>query len=215
MRTPWDSRALGMDTYEILALSKDALEEMASLTGHFTLRVDPQFPRKIIYSESFYYCDTLVEPYCESSHFIHFKNEKASLSGNIPLENLLAISHGAFYGRFHRDFNIPKRLADLRYDMWLQDLYSKGSIFGLMFENDLAGFLGFSGNKMCLHAVHKKYRGHGLAKYLWGAACTELYKRGQKELISSISVSNLPALNLYSSLGFRFRKSLDVYHKLI
>jgi GNAT superfamily N-acetyltransferase len=215
VKTPWDSRALGIETYEILAVSKDAMEEVSSLRGHFTVKIDPQFPRYILHAYGFYHCDSLIEPYCESSQFIYFEHGKASLSCDIPLDGLIAISHGAFYGRFHRDFNIPNHLADLRYDLWLKDLYNEGNVFGLMFENDLAGFLGFSGNKMCLHAIHKKYRGRGLGKYLWGVACRELYQRGHKELVSSISASNLPALNLYASLGFRFRKPLDVYHKLI
>jgi len=215
VKTPWDSRALGIDTYEILTLSEEAMDEVLSLRGHFTVKVDPQFPQEILHARGFYYCDTLIEPYCEPNRFIHFKHEKASLSSDIPLDNLIAISHGAFYGRFHRDINIPKHLADLRYDLWLKDLYNEGNVFGLMFENDLAGFMGFSGHKMCLHAIHERYRGRGLGKYLWGTACKELYKRGHKELVSSISVSNMPTLNLYSSLGFRFRKPLDVYHKLI
>jgi GNAT superfamily N-acetyltransferase len=215
MKTPWDSRALGMDTYEILALGKEAMEEIASLRGHFTVRVEPRVPRDILHANGFYYCDTLIEPYCEPSRFIYFGHEKASLSRDVPLDRLIAISHGAFYGRFHRDFNIPKHLADLRYDLWLRDLYAEGNVFGLMFENDLAGFLAYSGHKICLHALHHAYRGKKLGKYLKGAACKELFASGHQELISSISASNLPVLNLWASLGFRFRKSLDIYHKLV
>jgi len=215
MKTPWDSRALGMETYEILDLCQAAMDEIASLRGHFTIRVNPQFPRDILQASGFYYCDTLIEPYCESSRFIYYAHEKASLSRDVPLDRLSAISHGAFYGRFHRDFNVPRNLADLRYDLWLRDLYAEGNVFGLMFENDLAGFLAYSGHKICLHALHQAYRGKGLGKFLKGAACKELFARGHQELTSSISASNLPVLNLWSSLGFRFRKSLDVYHKLV
>jgi ribosomal protein S18 acetylase RimI-like enzyme len=58
------------------------------------------------------------------------------------------------------------------------------------------------------------FRGKGLAKYLWSTGCRELFKRGHKELSSSISAANLAVLNLYSSLGFRFRNAVDVYHRL-
>ena len=215
VKTPWDSRAFSIETYEILTLSKEALEEAMTLRGHFTIKINPHSYQKILHDYGFYYCDTLIEPYCEFNRFIYFENKRASLSYDVRLEDLIPISHGAFYGRFHRDFNIPKHLADLRYDLWLKDLVNEKNVFGLMFENDLAGFIGFSGHKMCLHAIHEKYRGRGLGKYLWGVACRELYKRGHNELVSSVSASNLPVLNLYSSIGFRFRKPLDIYHKLI
>jgi ribosomal protein S18 acetylase RimI-like enzyme len=83
-----------------------------------------------------------------------------------------------------------------------------------MYRNELAGFLGFAGNRIVLNASSGKYRGKGLGKYLWSAACGELFSHGYGEIVSSISASNMPALNLYASLGFRFRNPLDVYHRL-
>ena len=70
-------------------------------------------------------------------------------------------------------------------------------------------------NKLVLHAVSEKFRGGGLAKYLWSVACKDLFGRGHQELTSSVSAANLPVVNLYASLGFRFRNSLDVYHRLV
>jgi ribosomal protein S18 acetylase RimI-like enzyme len=45
--------------------------------------------------------------------------------------------------------------------------------------------------------------------------CAELARQGAPELTSSISATNLAALNLYVSLGFRFRNPVDVYHRVI
>jgi ribosomal protein S18 acetylase RimI-like enzyme len=128
----------------------------------------------------------------------------------------LAILDGAFtYGRFHRDFSLDKKAADQRYARWLKELYLSGNIFALLFENQLAGFFAFSGNRIALHALGKDFRGKGLSKYLWSAACKELFRRGNQELISFISATNIPVLNLYISLGFRFRNPKDVYHRLV
>jgi ribosomal protein S18 acetylase RimI-like enzyme len=66
-----------------------------------------------------------------------------------------------------------------------------------------------------LHALGANHRGRGLARHLWSAVCADLARQGAEELSSSISVSNLAALNLYASLGFRFRNPVDVYHKVI
>jgi ribosomal protein S18 acetylase RimI-like enzyme len=66
---------------------------------------------------------------------------------------------------------------------------------------------------MVLHAVAREFRGRGLAKYLWSAACHHFFDVfGFEVLESSISAANLPVLNLYTSLGFRFRNCCDVYH---
>ena len=215
IETPWDAKVFGIDTYEIRSLSQETLEEAIKLRGHFTVKVDPRSSKKILSDYGFYYCDTLVEPYCNGAGFVYSEHKTASVSRSVDIDELLTISEGAFYGRFHRDFNVDRRLADLRYDMWLREHYDKGDVFGLIFDNKLAGFFAFSGNRITLHALSEKYRGKGLAKYLWSAACKELFGMGHRELVSSISTFNTPAVNLYSSLGFKFRSPVDVYHRLV
>ena len=153
---------------------------------------------------------------CDAKHFINHENKRAAISNSFPLKALLAISHGSYlHGRFHRDFNINPKLADLRYDYWLKDLYRAGQVFSLTYDKKLVGFFGFSGHQILLHALAPAFRGKGLAKFLWSAACRELFRSRRKEITSSISASNAPAHNLYISLGFRFRNTLDVYHRLI
>jgi GNAT superfamily N-acetyltransferase len=219
LRTKWDSLVFGIDTYEIKFVSEDILNSLAKLKGHFTIRVDPlSSHKKVLYSCGFYYCDTLIEPYCSKKKIRYFShpNVKIKILRRVPVKELIKISHGAFsYGRFHKDFNMKRKLSDLRYDRWLKKLYEANHVFALMFNNKCVCFFGYKGNKILLHAISKKYRGKGLAKYLWSVACRELFKKGHKELVSSISASNLAAVNLYSSLGFKFRNPVEIYHKLV
>ena len=84
-----------------------------------------------------------------------------------------------------------------------------------MYDQELAGFFGFSEQKILLHALKSSYRGKGMAKYFWSKACQAMFKLGYKEIISSISTSNVAVLNLYTSLGFKFKNVQDVYHLLI
>lgn len=215
--TPWDSRAFGLNTFEILSTSKDVLQQIFkdNQPGHYTVKVDPLASKKKLHDYGFYYCDTLIEPYCTQYQFVDFQKEGVYISCSISIDNLMNICHGAFsHGRFHRDFNLDKNLADIRYDLWLRELYDSQNAFGLMHHDEVAGFWGVSKNKILLHALSETYRGKGMAKYFWSVACKELF-REYNELISSISASNIPVLNLYSSLGFRFRNPLDVYHVLI
>jgi ribosomal protein S18 acetylase RimI-like enzyme len=216
-RTPWDSAIYGIETYELRRVSEDVLLRVVSQSGHYTAKVDPLASKKLLHDFGFYYCDTLVEPYCAARDLVRFAREDVAVSQDIALEPLLAICHGAFaHDRFHRDFNLERADADRRYDHWLEQLHHDGAVHGLLFDGRLAGFIALSANRMVLHAIAPEYRGRGLAKYLWSGACAHFFDRlGFDTLESSISTTNLPVLNLYASLGFRFRNATDVYHRIV
>jgi len=214
-RVPWDSAALGCDAWELASAAPEALAQ-ARAPGHYTVRVDPRADKRALHENGFYYCDTLVEPFCAAGEFKPQPHPAAGISRDTALEPLLAICRGAFqHGRFHRDFNVERARADLRYENWLRALHAAGKVYGLTWENEIAGFIAHEGGKLVLHALGEKHRGRGLARHLWSAVCVDLARQGEGELTSSISATNLAALNLYVSLGFRFRNAVDVYHRVI
>ncbi|MEW6313111.1 MAG: GNAT family N-acetyltransferase [Pseudomonadota bacterium] len=214
--TPWDAAAFGMPTYEITEYTQAALQAAQSVPGHYTIKVDPLANKRLLHEHDFYYCDTLLEPHCGKANLRHFAHDEVTVTRDISLETLLAICHGAFtHGRFHRDFNLPRTQADLRYDSWLKQLHGEGKVYGLLFRNKPAGFIACNGAHLALHAIAEDLRGQGLAKYFWGAACEKLFAAGHEEITSSISAANIAALNLYAALGFKFRKPLDIYHRLV
>jgi len=214
--TPWDTAALGIPTWELLEYSAAALQQAAQTVGHYTLKVDPLADKRLLHEFGFYYCDTLIEPYCNAERLRIAQHPDATISKAIAVEQLLLICQGAFaHGRFHRDFNLPQSAADLRYNKWLEQLFEAKQVYNLYWQGVLAGFIGYAENNLVLHALSTKYRGKSLSKFWWGAVCTELFSAGHKEVKSSISVTNLPALNLYCSLNFSFRKPQDIYHCLI
>jgi ribosomal protein S18 acetylase RimI-like enzyme len=178
--------------------------------------VDPLADKRALHEHGFYYCDTLIEPFCAARDFKPRAHPAAGILRDTALAPLLAICRGAFrHDRFHRDFSVERARADLRYENWLKTLHGSGKVYGLTWENEVAGFIAHEGGKLVLHALGEQHRGRGLARYLWSAVCVDLARRGQEELTSSISATNLPALNLYASLGFRFRKAIDLYHRVI
>ena len=214
-RVPWDSAVLGCDAYELQSAAPGTLAQ-ARAPGHYTVRGDPLADKRILHEHGFYYCDTLIEPFCAARDFKLQPHPGASVSRDAALGPLLAICRGAFeQGRFHRDFNVERARADLRYENWLRTLHAAGKVYGLLWEDELAGFIAHEGGKLVLHALGVKHRGRGLARHLWSAVCADLARQGATELTSSISVTNLAALNLYASLGFRFRNPVAVYHRVI
>jgi len=214
-RVEWDSAAFGRDCYEITEYSEAALSEAAERSGHYTIKVDPLQPKSLLQKNDFYYCDTLVEPFCPRARFAAQRDARAGFARDAALDDLLAICHGAFeHGRFHRDFNLRREQADLRYDNWLRQLHAAGNTYGLIYEGRLAGFIAVDGPRLVLHAMAEQFRGRGLAKYLWTTVCEDLY-RNHAELSSSISAANVAAADLYVALGFRLRHPVDVYHRWI
>lgn len=219
--TEWDARALGVNTYEILYESDFQLRQTIDYIiqqdqfGHYTVKIDPLTPKKTLYDLGFYYCDTLIEPYCNRDQFTFHSREGIYVSETIQFETINQICKTAFhYDRFHRDFNLDEEKSSQRYCLWLKDLWEEKKVYSLMYFQDVAGFFAFSENRILLHALSDSFRGKGLAKYFWSFACQELFKLNYSELVSSISASNLAVFNLYASLGFKFRKPLDVYHWL-
>jgi hypothetical protein len=214
--TPWDTAAFGMPTWELLEYSVAALQQAVKTAGHHTLKVDPLADKRLLHEFGFYYCDTLIEPNCNVARLCRVQHPGATIFKEVNTEQVLAICHGAFaHGRFHRDFNLPKAAADRRYDNWLLQLLEAQHVYGLYWQSELAGFIGYSGGDLVLHALAEKYRGKGLSKYWWSNVCGELLANGNGEVKSSISATNLAVLKLYASLGFCFNKPQDVYHCLV
>lgn len=214
--TPWDAAAFGLHTGELSTCTAEALQLALQTPGHYTVKVDPLTSKQLLHEYGFYYCDTLLEPHCDEKNLIASTHPDCSIGKNMEWRELLPICHGAFvHGRFHRDFNLDRAGADNRYDNWLRQLHQQQSVYGLFWRKDLAGFIAYSGNNLVLHAVAETCRGKNLAKYWWSAVCGERFSAGCKEVTSSVSAANVAAINLYASLGFRFRNPLDIYHRLV
>jgi len=214
--TPWDAAVFGIHTAQIIEYSEAALNAVSRIPGHYTIKVDSLSDKRLLYEHGFYYCDTLIVPSCTAQKLVRIEHPDATVLRQAELDDLLPICHGAFvHGRFHRDFNLGKMGADLRYDNWLKQFHEKDAVYGLYWRNELAGFIAHDGSNLVLHALAESQRGRGRAKYWWSAVSSDLLAIGHDDVRSSISAANLSALNLYASLGFTFCQSMDVYHRLV
>jgi ribosomal protein S18 acetylase RimI-like enzyme len=84
-----------------------------------------------------------------------------------------------------------------------------------MADGVLAGFIGYHGNSLVLHAVAPAFRGRGLAKHWWRLSIEQRFAAGHASVTSSISAANVAVLNLYASLGFSFLHPQDIYHRIV
>ena len=217
MPAPWDQAAFGMPAWELREYSAAALALADATPGLQTIKVDPLADKRALHEHGFYYTDTLLETAAVAAQLRPLDiPSHVAISRGFDHDAALAICHGAFvHGRFHRDFQIDAAGANLRYDNWLRQLIAAGQVYGLFAGGTLAGFIGYSGDMLVLHAVAPAFRGQGLSKYWWRLAIDALLAEGRTQITSSISAANLAVLNLYASLGFSFRHPLDIYHRIV
>lgn len=212
IETPWDARALGIPTFELTAVGADTPALMAGASGHFTAKIPPREDASPLRRAGFYYCDTLLEPWGGPADLRPAEDPQASFVRDMDWADLDRIGHGAFFGRYHRDPAISRERADARYDQWLRELHEKGAVYGLLHGGRPAGFIAAEEGMFVLHAMAPEFRGRGLARALWTLVIRDQFAQGWNMIHSSVSAGNLPIVNLYASLGFRFRNPLDVYH---
>ncbi|MFS2004725.1 GNAT family N-acetyltransferase [Duganella sp. CT11-25] len=223
---PWDQAAFGFPAWELSEYSAAALAAADATPGHQTIKVAPLADKRALHERGFYYTDTLLETWAARDQLRALKpldGHNMSVAAKIvgigrafDLDAALAICHGAFaHGRFQRDFQIDPAGAKLRYDNWLRQLAAAGQVYGLFAEGELAGFIGYSGNALVLHAVAPAFRGRGLAKYWWRQVISELFAAGHDTVTSSISAGNMAVLNLYATQGFSFKNPQDIYHRIV
>ncbi|WP_018295292.1 GNAT family N-acetyltransferase [Mariprofundus ferrooxydans] len=213
--TPWDSAAFGIDCFEITRPDDATLCKASETTGHYTVKIDPLADKQLLHEYGFYYTDTLIEPACTRENWLPQPDLSASADRDITLEELLPMcDHSFLHGRFHRDFNLAPMLADARYKQWLGQLHQAGNVFALRHSGELAGFIAADNGNLLLHTIAPSHRGRGLARGLWTAVISDIFHAGVTTVRSSISAANMPVLNLYASLGFRFEHPVDIYHKL-
>lgn len=214
--TPWDRRNFPVETYQLTEYSEAALKETDQVEGHFTVKVGSLEDTKLLHDYGFYYADTLIAPFCNKDRFLSERAEKVSFTESFDKDEILNIAEEAFQGgRYHRDFNIPNNMADQRYRNWVKDLIDQRLILAYKQNEKIVGFFAYKDNQILLLAMHKDYRGKGMATAFAGTCVKEQFERtGHTELKTSISPSNPASLNVFLGLGFRLGPATDVYHKL-
>ena len=213
--TPWDKRNFHIDTYEVTALTEEALKETDQHNGHYTIKVDPMADKQLLNRYGFYYMETMLIPVCQREDLQITERNGITISKNYDKDAVLHIAESVFTsGRFHRDFYIPSSMADKRYMNWVRDLQEKDLIITLYYQDELAGFYAYEQNNVLLLGIKEAYRGAGLTQAFTSKSCEYQFELGYEQLKTSISAANLPSLNLFIRLGFKLTSTVDVYHKL-
>jgi GNAT superfamily N-acetyltransferase len=210
----WDSKVFAFECFELRGWKGESLEVAHLKAGHYTLKCAPLESKQELISAGFYYADTLIRPEAPRDQLKLFQKEGLEVVLSALSPEIEVLGRNSFeHGRFHKDPHMKPQAADQRYLNWMRDLAAASKLYLVSYSGKLAAFVCAEGGHLVLHAVAQEFRGKGLAKYLWSAVLRELYKNKEIEVFSSsVSASNLAALNLYASLGFSFKGAQEVWH---
>lgn len=233
---PWDTSVFGFPVARLVTIGEEPAEdrELATLLDGFRARGRALLISRVaadqvawiqrLAQHGFYPAETSIQPTRELAGY-----EPGRRFGGLRLremvetdrERVLAIASSAFSrGRYHLDPNLPRAGADLRYARWVENALADGELL-FVYEDERKGTtLGFyhlrdlgSGTvDLSLAALDPKAQGLGLGPLMYDQCLEECVARGYKRVETHISVANTAVLNIYTGLGFTFRKPEFVMH---
>lgn len=130
-------------------------------------------------------------------------------------EDVLRIAEESFVAdRFHIDKACPPGRAGLRYRYWTEDLLrdEEVSFMVMKVRGHTAGFFAFKQDYLILAGFARAYANSGLGDFFWLSVMKHLEQHGVTSVHTRVSLNNLPVVNLYARLGFKFRNSALVFH---
>jgi hypothetical protein len=116
--------------------------------------------------------------------------------------------------RFHRDRQCNKETANRRFSYWVDDLAADREVAFLMITHDDKGegFMAFKADNLILGGLSRRTVGKGVGKFFWLSVLEDMFNKGFPDVHTLISVNNIPVLNLYAGLGFKFKEPAVTFH---
>jgi RimJ/RimL family protein N-acetyltransferase len=136
------------------------------------------------------------------------------------LSILKRIAESAFRNeRFHVDPRLDPRLGDLRYVRWVANTltHPRQRLIKILDNKEIVAFFIIEimdDGRVYWHltAVSPEHQGKGYGRRTWLAMLRYHQANGCMAVSTTISARNIPVLNLYSSLNFRFLPPEMTFH---
>lgn len=137
------------------------------------------------------------------------------------LPDLVSMAERSFgYERYHVDPRLDSKLADIRYGHWVRNSHPESKQRLLKVRaidgNTVAFFVVENKDDHSVHwhltAVNPDFQGKGLGYHIWMTMINYHKLAGVESIRTTISARNVPVLNLYSKLNFRFAPPEMTFH---
>jgi ribosomal protein S18 acetylase RimI-like enzyme len=234
--TPWDREVLGFPVAAITELEisddadfKNVFDDFRQwLDAHHVglvscrLAQDKLKEASALEYEGFRFIETVLHPVHERLEAVGSDDGQIIISEaeSQDVETIAGIAERSFgHERFHADPRIDNAKANRRYANWVSNTSADGNqqLLKITEGGNLVAFFiveRVSPNKIYWHltAVSPEYQGRGYGRRVWLAMLNRHKQDGIESVSTTISARNVPALNLYSSLNFRFLPPEMTFH---
>lgn len=231
----WDSELLGCPVAEIISMRADGLAESQNEFDRFqdwlqengygmvSCRLPHQklIESALLEKNRFRFVEMVLHPELGNLQKIDVNAHgiEIGLAGPEDVPAIAVIAETAFeFERFHIDPFLNVEIANARYKRWVES--SAGSKTQILLKARLNGrIIGFflveyENRQVYWHltAITPELKGRGLGVRVWKAMMRQHQKDGMHSILTTISARNVPVLNLYSKLNFRFQPPEMTFH---
>lgn len=237
-KTPWDQKAFGYKTIEILELKCKTIEGGKKILENFQENVNArliygrfdasnQFLKRVLFLNGFFQCETSLKI---RKNKLHLNELPKMIKGRELILNdhlregdknyIIDKTQEMYsYSRFHEDPFILKKDANKRMCNWVNQLLENNTpVLCHIDKNDNITsylFYEFKSDKIDM-ILGGSIPGKGMyAPFFFGGVLNYFKDNNFKTLTTSVSAANKGILSLYITLGFNVTNINSDYHKHI
>ena len=234
---PWDTQVFGFPVAQINAFKLKNGGDSAGIYRRFedwrdgqnirivSCKLDHFALRESMFLEArgFRFVEMVYRPSLSLKH-ANFPDSELRIEHARPadLPEIEAIAGSAFdTGRYLLDWRLDSQHSHLRYRNWLRNsaVSADQEVLTASANGEIVGFFIIEKRPddsvyWHLTAIAAHQRGRGLGKQLWRAMALRAWREGATRVETTISAHNLPVINLYAQLGFRFDSAQMTLHWL-
>jgi RimJ/RimL family protein N-acetyltransferase len=232
----WDSHIFRAPVAQILQLDLYGLEDVATDFSTYqswvreqkismvSCRLEHQRLREsmLLEEHGFRFIEMVLHPYIKHLQSLIFPADTLQITPAVSsdLIDISAIAETAFsYERFHLDYRLNPTIGNKRYGSWVTNTL-KHKTQRLLKVSDGDRLIGFfiiesvARNSIYWHltAINPEWQGRGYGLRVWRAMLNYHKTLGFDKISTTISARNIPVLNLYAKLGFRFTPPNMTFH---
>ena len=196
----------------------------AKQCGLISCRLSHEMLKESMFLEGkgFRFIETVLHPKLEGLKKLNIPHQGLHIAPAVEsdIPEIRKIAESAFkYERFHVDSRLNQLCASARYGRWIVTTlnHPRQLLLKVLDKEELVAFFIIevkeNGNVYWhLTAVAPEYHGRGYGRRTWLEMLRYHCNHGQDGVSTTISARNIPVLNLYASLSFKFAPPDMTFH---
>lgn len=235
--TPWDSRALGIETAELLSFGSTDDYALLALLQEFEAQYQGELlytrvdaadieSRRALYEAGYFQSEASLgvqlnrlQQFNMPSLYSSRITPLVAASDDCKVRMLESAESMYRFSRFHEDPLIPKNKANLRMKYWVEDMLTRKTdlLVCTDAEEKLNAYIFYSTKESSVELIlgGSLPERRAFSPFFFASLVEHFRSRGYERIRTNISFSNLGVLKIYLSLGFSITGTNFDYHRHI